>query len=260
MKQNIDITELQEQHLDTMIKLAFDMDDAENVQRLVEEPDPVLTQDEELFTDDILRKVLTDAEKQEKKKRNQRFFSATRAAFPRILQVAASLVIALALATPIALAASAEFRAKVMELLIQIDADHGEVRFQFVENTSESFTVPELWIGEYFPSYIPDGFEVTQVIEPFVLIEYQSGDQQKLSFSESTEEVSGNAGTDNATITEIDINGATGYVIDGSTRNGTVHAVTITWAIDDRWFSVVTKNVETDEAIRIARSVKKIIK
>lgn len=260
MKQNIDITEMQEQHLDTMIKLAFDMDDAENVQRLLEEPDPILTQDEELFTDDILREVFANVEKQEKMKRNQRLISTARTTIPRILQIAAILIIVLALATPIALAASAEFRAKVMQLLIQIDIDRGEARFQFVENPSEEFTVPEIWPGEYFPSYIPEGFEVTQVVEAFSLIEYQAGDQQKVSFSENTGEVSGNAGTDNATITEIEINGATGYVIDGYSRNGTVHAVTITWAIDDRWFSLVAKNVETDEAIRIARSVKKIIK
>ncbi len=260
MKQNIDITEMQEQHLDTMIKLAFEMDDAENVQRLLEEPDPVLSQEEERFADDILARVFADAERQEKKKKEQRFFSAARAAFPRIVQIAASLIIVLALATPIALAASAEFRAKVMKLLIQIDADRGEARFQFIENPSEEFTVPEGWPGEYFPSYIPVGFEVTHVVETFTLIEYQAGDQQKISFSESTTEVSSSAGTDNAIISEIDINGTIGYVIDGYSRNGAVHAVTITWAIDDRWFSLVAKNVETNEVIRIAESVKKIIK
>lgn len=260
MKQSIDITEMQEQHLDTMIKLAFDMDDAENVQRLLETPDPVLTQDEELLADDIFRRVVKDAENQVRKKKKHRLISTARTAIPRVLQVAASLIIALALATPIALAASSEFRAKVMELLIQIDTDRGEARFQFVENPSVEFTVPEMWPGEYYPSYIPEGFTVTQIVEAFTLVEYNSSNRQKISFSENTAEVSGNAGTDNATLTEIDINGATGYIIDGSSREGTVHAVTITWAIDDRWFSVVTKNVETDEAIQIARSVKKIIK
>ena len=258
MKHIVDMTEMQEQHLDLMIKLAFDLDDAESIQQLLTEPDPVLSKEDEFLADQILAKAFSSVEHEQNDIKKQHIRRAAQSALSKVMRIAACLIIMLSLVVPLMFTASAEFRAQVLEMLIQFDSDRGEARFQFVERPTETVSVPTGWTGDFFPTYLPDGFEVAQLLEDFTLVRYQSGDTQIISFSENDASVSASSGTDDASITYIDINGSRGCVIDGYSREGNVHAVSITWAINDRWFSLVTKNIETDEAIYIARSVKRI--
>lgn len=47
-------------------------------------------------------------------------------------------------------------------------------------------------------------------------------------------------------------------VIDG--YDDGMHTVTITWANDTNWFVVATNDVDTDEALAVAYSVREIVK
>ena len=71
------------------------------------------------------------------------------------------------------IAASAEVRSKVIQLLVNIDRKNNVINYDFVENPDRAFTVPEKWTGEYFISYIPEGMEVIRALEYTPLIEYQ---------------------------------------------------------------------------------------
>lgn len=68
------------------------------------------------------------------------------------------------------------------------------------------------------------------------------------------------AGTEGSVIRNVDINGATGVLIEGYATDGKTWAVTITWQNDTNWFCVTTFGLPTDEALHIARSVKRIVK
>lgn len=48
-----------------------------------------------------------------------------------------------------------------MKLLIRIDWDEGVMQMNLVEDEGAAFDVPADWPGEYFPSYLPEGLEVT---------------------------------------------------------------------------------------------------
>lgn len=63
MKQMADITALRERHLDMMIKLAFDLDDAEETQRLLDELEAELSAEEDRLADAILAKAFQKAGK-----------------------------------------------------------------------------------------------------------------------------------------------------------------------------------------------------
>lgn len=262
MKYTDDIARLQDAHLDAMLKLAFDLDDAETTRRLLESPDPELTPDEERLADEILALALIRAEKEQKRSHRHDFARTARRVLPFIINTAACVILLLAIAAPIALANSATFRSKVLQLLVEFDNEKGEAYFSFVPDDKASFNVPERWPGNYFPSYIPEGFTIYDWDPDFgePIIEYRNEQQDQVFFHEMDEDWDMMAGTDNSTITNVDINGANGVLIAGITSDGITLANTITWQSDANWFCVTTFGMSTDEALRVARSVRQIVK
>lgn len=260
MKQNIDMTAMQEQHLDMMIKLAFDMEDAEEVQRILDEPDPELSVEDEAFTNVIFSNALDLSEKQCKKERRLRYAANVRRIFPRLAEVAACLILVAAIAAPVALASSATFRAKVMQLLMEMDSEKGEAYFRFVEDETAAFWVPEGWMGTYYPSYIPQGFAVYDFDPFYTTIEYRNAEGNQILYDEYGENTDLLAGTENSTVSTITINGHSGYIIDGVAIDGITHAVTIVWQNESKWFSVTGSGISANEAITVAASIKEIIK
>lgn len=253
-------TEYQEQHLDMMIKLAFDLDDAEEVQRIVDEKEPELTPEEQAFADRILAAVLLKVEHQNKLNRRQSYTKKARQIIPRMIEVVACFVLIVAVATPIALANSAAFRAKVMQLLIQMDNEKGEAYFSFEQNPNASFWIPEGWLGGYFLSYIPDGFQIYEFDPLFTMVEYRNTDGSQFIYSEYDETSELMTGIEDATITPIEINGHTGYIIEGMAEDEKTNTVTVTWSNDTNWFSITGFGISSDLMIQVASNVRKIIK
>lgn len=263
MKQTADMTALKERHLDVMIKLAFDLDDAEETQRLLDEPETELSAEEERLADEILAKAYQKAEERAKAWKRVRRRAAVRRAMPRVALIASCLILVLTIALPIAIASSPVLRSRVMRLLVEVDEEQGKARFEFVEDPDASFDVPEGWLGEYFPSYIPEGFSIWNLEEYVAAIEYRSetntNEYAQIYFTEVDDGATGYAGTDNTDISYIDLHGKTAQVIDGYMDNGT-HVVTITWASDVKWFMLTTYGIDTETTLEIAGSVKKIVK
>ena len=262
MKPIVDIAELQDKHLDAMLKLAFDHMDAKEIQQLVDEPDPELTPQEVEMADEIFLMALAKADQQEKKENRQTRRDSFRRVFPRIIQVAAAIILVFAIATPIAFATSAQFRSRVMQLIIEFDHEQGGVLYRFVEDKDASFIVPDGWDGDYFPSYLPESYSVSFIDTILSTVVFRSDNNPDIDvyivFSEYGADTVEYSGTDDATISYVDINGSTAQVIDGYT--GSIHSVSVTWSGEDKWFIVDTYGLEREEALRIAQSVKRILK
>ena len=262
MKQTADITALQERHLDIMIKLAFDLDDAEETQRLLDESEAELSAEEERLADEILVHAFQKAEEREKARKRVRRRAAVRRAMPRVALIASCLILVLTIALPIAIASSPVLRSRVMRLIVEVDEERGRADFWFVADPDAAFDVPEGWTGNYFPSYIPEGFSVW-AFDPYVsMVEYRPSDDpdgyQQLFFAEMTDDSVCFAGTDGAEIHHIDIQGRDAMLIEGYGLG--TYNVSITWANDTNWFYVVSYDIDTDVAIQVARSVRKIMK
>lgn len=159
------------------------------------------------------------------------------------------------------LANSAALRSKVMQLLMEFNDEKGETYFSFTEDESAAFDVPDRWCGDYFPSYIPEGFTIYDYDPDFgaPFIEYRNKAQNQIYFDEMDENTDLLAGTDNSVISMISINGYPGCPIEGPAIDGVTGAVTIVWQNDVKWFSVTTFGVSTEEALRVARSVRQIV-
>ncbi|MBQ9264597.1 MAG: DUF4367 domain-containing protein [Clostridia bacterium] len=253
----------QDQHLDLMIEMAFTQLEAEEVEQLINEPDPVLTSEEMARADRAFQFAMSRSAQQKKaekrKERKSLVFAGLRYA---ATAVAAIFVLAL-IALPITFAASAEFRSAVMRLFVEIDDVHKEAHFSFQpadQPTQEPVavpSVPEGWRGEYYPAYLPDGFSVDHINSFGDRIEWLKGDEAKITFFELDETAGLTSGTEGAErIEQILIQGNEGVLIVGDALN--IHSVSITWAMKDHWFDLVTNGLSEDEAIRIAESVRPV--
>ena len=139
-KNQLNYDEIRDQHLDTMLKLAFKHADALEAQDIMKESDTVECPVSEERAEATYKMFLDKLAKQEvEEKRNARIVQFRRS-IPRIIQIAACLVLVMGIVTPFAVANVESIRVKVMELLISIQEDHTER--SFVENESAAFDVP----------------------------------------------------------------------------------------------------------------------
>lgn len=262
MSAPVDFTELQERHLDMMIRLAFDQEDMEAVQRILDESEPELTPEEQQSADRILSLAREKLAKQEAAEKKSRHKGRAGRTVMRVLEVAACLIVALAIAAPIAFANSATFRSKVTKMMINIDQEEGAAYFVFTEDPDAEFFVPEGWKGEYFPSYMPEGLTETWRDPEGTAIQYDEGNGswRGVSFAEMYSGATTVHGTDNGTVRTVDVQGHAATLYEGMSPIEGFSVVHLTWANDTAMFAVSAYDTSVEEVLRIARSVKKIIK
>lgn len=149
-----------------------------------------------------------------------------------------------------AMAFSPTARLHIMGLLVKTEYDF--TSFGLADDW-ESIDVPDDWVGEYYPAYVPEGFTLNFVQDHLgvtALVEYVSPDHQWYQFEESTKNAVGSIGTKHALVTEMTIHDRPALLVEDP------DVTMVVWAEYDKWFSVTTwTNVDV---VQIARSVTRI--
>lgn len=259
-EQNRTLNELQDEHMDELIRLAFKYEDALVAQQIADEAiEKPLTEEEKQFANRVLHTAWEKIDQEDMKQRRSRQHTNATFFFQRLIPIAACIVLLINIAIPVAIASSAYLRSKVMELLISIDESQNSARFLFDENESLSFSIPVEWEGSYYPSYIPDGYMVALYDSwesVYYDIEYSNDTGGMIRFSEKGEGSGGSTGLEGAVVSYIIINGHAALVCQSLDSS----YVEINWSTDDRWLALQTIGIDYEECIQIAESVKKIIK
>ena len=191
-----------------------------------------------------LKKIQAYARKQ----RNRRFLGHT---LPRMAQVAAVVIALVSLAGGVAIATSQAVRVQVMQLLLHVEEEYTEL--SLVEDEAASFDVPAEWQGSSFPAYIPEGMQLVQSIDGnYVLYRGETDRAKKMSFSESDASTVTNIDTEDATVTTILIYDNTGYLAEKEDR------IILFWSDGQYYYILTMQNISSDEALRVAESVRKI--
>ena len=250
--------DLQDQHLDMMIRLALLHDEQEKIKDLSYSADPEETQEMRHSADRAYFKALQKAEAVEATLKKEKIRGRLHRSAGMVVRVAASIALVVVVGTSIAIATSATFRSKVMKLIMEIDEEQQEANFLFSEDETESFEVPDGWKGEYYPSYFPGEMQIEYMSVLGTDIELSS-DNTKVIFSELKEGTAIVAGTERAQVEDIILSdGSMAHVIEEDPVDH--HSISVTWAIDDRWFDLSTYGLSKDQALCIVESVKKIIR
>ena len=213
----LNFPEIQDAHLDQMIRLAFAQEAALWAQEWMAQSETPETPQEQERAERLLRRMRAQIDREERAARRRSRSARLRRIVPRVVEIAACVVLAVAVATPFAIANVEFIRSAVMKLLIRIDWDEGVMQMNLVEDEGAAFNVPADWPGEYFPSYLPEGLEVTwkSYIPGYPCIEYTSESGERvINFSEMGENSTQVNGIEGAVISYMDINGQTAVVIE----------------------------------------------
>ena len=249
-KNNLNYDSIQDDHLDALIRLAYKHADALETQEILEKDVHALTPAEEELCRRAYARFQQKTDAQERKARKQTSIGRWRKRASRLVGVAACLVLLLGVATPIAIAKVEFIRVQVLKLLINVQEKYTE--FSLVEDREASFDVPAEWQGEYYPSYIPEGYTIDYIVPLFNEIIFVNAIEEKIMFYEyeMTEEL--NIDTENADISYNTVNGDVALVV-------VKDWISIIWSNGDKYF-VIKTNLTMNETLKITNSLQRVAK
>ncbi|MGI6235781.1 MAG: DUF4367 domain-containing protein [Christensenellales bacterium] len=184
-----------------------------------------------------------------RKERNRQLLRSAR----RVLRVAAAIFLVACIGLGTAMAVSSELRVTVMKLLYNVTPQYTEIRL--VSDESAAFNIPGDWMGEFYPSYIPDGYILRSIQGTrFTMdVTYDAPGDKVLIFAENHAAVETNVNTEGYEVRQLELNGSTALlaVKDGET--------TVVWQQDNKaLYLTISENVET--ALQVVTGVRRIIK
>ena len=192
----------------------------------------------------------------EKMMRRLRWISLKKQFFtvvPRTMRFAVVALGILCIGLTTAFASSETFRVRVFSMFAE---DHGQyTAIGLREDEQNAFDVPNGWEGMYYPTYIPDGFEVISVenlSEQIFLISFENKNNEYLTFEEMTEDAESNIDTENARVYYTEIHGNTALV------SVKADLTIVSWNEQNRILSVVFDGEVEEDALKVAKSVTRI--
>ena len=199
----------------------------------------------------------TNREKRmEKMMRRLRWISLKKQFFtvvPRTMRFAVAALGILCIGLTTAFASNETFRVRVFSMFAEDHGQYTAVRLQ--EDKQKAFDVPAEWEGIYYPTYIPDGFEVINVenlSEQIFLISFENKNNEYLTFEEMTEDAESNIDTENARVYYTEIHGNTALV------SVKADLTIVSWNEQNRILSVVFDGEVEEDALKVAKSVTRI--
>ena len=172
---------------------------------------------------------------------------------PRTMRFAVAALGILCIGLTTAFASSETFRVRVFSMFAE---DHGQyTAIGLREDEQKAFDVPNGWEGMYYPTYIPDGFEVINVenlSEQIFLISFENKNNEYLTFEEMTEDAESNIDTENAQVYYTEIHGNTALV------SAKADLTIVSWNEQNRILSVVFDGDVEEDALKVAKSVTRI--
>ena len=183
--------------------------------------------------------------------RKQHILVFCKTTLPRVCNAIACVLLVLFIGATTALAVSKTARVYLKEFLINIEEEYTEIGF--ITDADTYVDVPEGWGGKYFMSYIPDGFDLIEILPGSMInnVCYINEAGDCLRFSEYASSVHGNIDTEGALVTLSTMNGQTMLRVE---KEGNV---TLAWAYAESYF-IVSYDGRLQVAEEIAKAVVQI--
>lgn len=193
-----------------------------------------------------------------RKQKTKRFFKKT---LPRILQAAAAVFAVAVVFGGAAIAFNQNVRVNIMKIVLQDNPKF--LSIDMAEDQNASFDVPATWLGDYYPSYIPEGMRLRQLIcQPGIpggSVVF-GGDEEfpKVDFTELSDSGRMNVDSENATQENITINGYPALLLEKTTTFPKRQLKFIIWC--DGYRNLVVSSIELprEELIRFAEGIRRI--
>lgn len=241
------------QYLDEMIRLSLLYAEEQRSQEIISQAEhiPELSRDAQLH---ILNQAWQKAENDRAIKHQQHRKAKLKHLLRRAVSIAAALILLIGLSLSIGIASSEAFRSYVIQLLYSFNHAEGIINYHYLHSATSFMHVPNDWTGNFYPSYIPDGFAVTDYRhwpDNVYTITLTSSNGSSIIFEEVNREAWGTTGTEGGIIESVNINGHTGIIRYAEDES----YVAIDWPTDICWLSLYADGITLEQALEIANSV-----
>lgn len=231
--------EIMQKIADLKIRLALQQEFEQEVDELVAEVDPAGAGQSQPIRE-MEEKVLRDIAVHTSRRRPQ---TAQKRRFPRCARVAAAIALLVMVSVGSAMAAVHMVQIGLLKLDVQTYPERTSYGLVPSETT---INVPQEWAGDFYPAYIPEGFEFDRCYSSEAIYYDKAGNS--LSFSEETYGARASLDTENANLSSVLINGAEATLIE---KDGWAAVV---WSANNRLFTVEIDGTK-EAALRVAASV-----
>ena len=238
----------QEEHLDRLIREAWEAEDELTAQSLASQPEESL-----LPVDDMtMKRTFAMAQKKMDAAASYRPWHRW---VQRCVNAAAAVILAVAVGLTAALAASESLRTEALRLLVSLDAGRGVVEITLIKPDVAAMNIPDAWTGTFFPSVLPEGTRMTDCRMwsrgGNHQITFKTPDGREIVFSELHGSMVTEYGIEGAMLSYAEVNGNVAFV--RYLEEGP--AIGIDWANDVCWLALHTEGMTQAEALEIAESV-----
>ena len=242
-----EMKQLEDDHLDAMLRLAFDYKEDVELQELIEKSKRELTPEEEAQAEAVYQLFEKKYEKEIAKEKSTRRHQRSQRFVGGFARVAACILLVLVLATPFAVANIGPVRERVLKILMSFEDGHIDV--EIGGGAKEDDGIPEGWRGEYYPSYIPVGFEYSCLSEDGKSVEFLGVNNELIIFHEYGEGDLPSFNSAESNVYYIPIAEAEAMVIENTDW------CIIIWEKGDVMMAVTAQS-SVEEAQKIAESIK----
>ena len=248
MNRKEQMTSMQDEQFDLLLRQALACEDDIELDELLAMPDELLSDEEAAAAMQQFDDAWEKAERARKKaaKRPGRIVM-------RMIEIAACLVLAVAVTGVCAVASSEAVREELMQLLVSFDEQGSTAEVAFIPDPALTAESPAAWRGYYFPAYIPEGYTVASCKtwakgSHTAAMVHDGGGQ--LRFSESTGGATATYNVEASSVYYVEIGETLALVRRDGSR------IALDWTNGVRWFSIEADGVPYNEVIRVAGSVR----
>ena len=234
---------LEEEYCDCLTGLALKLREMEETQALIAESERMeidAAQAEQAYA-----LFMQKWQAQEKGRRRAARKAQIRRYVPKIAEIAACILLVVCIAAPLAVSNIESVRASVVRFLIQINDEYAEIG---IVEEGATIEVPDGWNGGYYLSYIPEGYQVEQVLLRGVGVLYLNEASKALTFHEGDEHLTINIDSEDKVVTYESVNGETALVLEDEV------GTSIVWSKGKDYF-ILQLDEPKEEALKVARGV-----
>ena len=231
--------EIMQKIADLKIRLALQQEFEQEVDELVAETNPIdagQTRQIRAMEEKVLKDIAAHTGRRRQAHEHRR-------RFPRGASIAA--IIALLVMVGVGSAMATVHMVQIGLLKLDVQTYPERTSYSLVPSEG-TMNVPQEWTGDFYPAYIPEGFEFDRCYSSNVI--YYDNDDCSLSFSEETYGSRTSLDTENANLSSVLINGAEATLIE---KDGWAAVV---WSANNRLF-IVDIDGGKDDVLRVAASV-----
>ncbi len=195
------------------------------------------------YSEAAQKRTLKLIERKLNKRLRRRFIAHT---LPHTLHIVTAALLLFFIGLTTAVATVRPVRLRILDFIAKIEENYSEISFY---NDIDNAVVPPEWKGKYYPSYIPESFEMSCLDTFYNIVYYTSENDRVLEFSEFEDADYSSINIDEPDAFDITINDSSGIAV----SNG--EYTNITWYVDNTYLYLHFSG-NLDEAKRIAESVK----